>query len=258
MEIFRTLEHACIMDPKVNMWLSGERRNVLCIIREYVRDIQSCKDRYDGSNPALEEAAEVLFRAASDPANRVAIRVVGGIDALLMRKGDSTTKFQFWAARALERLSYDAANRVAIVDSEAGGIEALVTVVANGSSEFQEAIVAAGAVDPLIALVRDASENLPLKRMAAAALEHMKARAAALERLDRKKLLVLRALVTCGRAEPTLRTAPSVKWLLGAGSFALPNELTREILSFWRATRILKYPVDGIEKSNTTGEWFMP
>ena len=53
-----------------------------------------------------------------------------------------------------------------------------------------------------------------------------------------KKLLVLRALVTCGRAETTSRTAPSIKWLLGAGSLALPNELIREILKFWRATPI--------------------
>ena len=53
-----------------------------------------------------------------------------------------------------------------------------------------------------------------------------------------KKLLVLRALVTGGRAETTSRTAPSVKWLLGAGSLALPNELIREILGYWRATRI--------------------
>ena len=53
-----------------------------------------------------------------------------------------------------------------------------------------------------------------------------------------KKLLVLRALVTGGRAETTSRTAPSIKWLLGAGSLALPNELIREILKFWRATPI--------------------
>ena len=53
-----------------------------------------------------------------------------------------------------------------------------------------------------------------------------------------KKLLVLRALVTRGRAETTSRTAPSIKLLLGAGSLALPNELIREILGYWRATRI--------------------
>ena len=53
-----------------------------------------------------------------------------------------------------------------------------------------------------------------------------------------KKLLVLRTLVTRGRAETTSRTAPSVKWLLGAGSLALPDEITREILGYWRATRI--------------------
>ena len=39
-------------------------------------------------------------------------------------------------------------------------------------------------------------------------------------------------------AETTSRTAPGIKWLLGAGSLALPNELIREILEFWRATPI--------------------
>ena len=55
-------------------------------------------------------------------------------------------------------------------------------------------------------------------------------------RLDHKKLFVLRALVARGRATTTSRTAPSVKWLLGAGSLALPDEIAWKILSFWRAT----------------------
>ena len=55
-------------------------------------------------------------------------------------------------------------------------------------------------------------------------------------RLDHKMLFVLRALVASGRATTTSRTAPSVKWLLGAGSLALPDEIAWKILSFWRAT----------------------
>ena len=55
-------------------------------------------------------------------------------------------------------------------------------------------------------------------------------------RLDHKMLFVLRALVARGRATTTSRTAPSVKWLLGAGSLALPDEIAWKILSFWRAT----------------------
>ena len=91
---------------------------------------------------------------------------------------------------------------------EAGGVEALVALATNDEADGQEA--------------------------AARALRNL----ARSNRVAIKKLLVLRALVTCGRAETTSRTAPSVKWLLGAGSLALPDEITREILGYWRATRI--------------------
>ena len=91
---------------------------------------------------------------------------------------------------------------------EAGGVEALMTLVTNGAEGGHE----------------EAARALRLLARS--------------NRVAIKKLLVLRALVTGGRAETTSRTAPSIKWLLGAGSLALPNELIREILGYWRATRI--------------------
>ena len=44
------------------------------------------------------------------------------------------------------------------------------------------------------------------------------------------------ACVDFNQLSTTSRTAPSVKWLLGAGSLALPDEIAWKILSFWRAT----------------------
>ena len=55
-------------------------------------------------------------------------------------------------------------------------------------------------------------------------------------RAQRNKLFVLRALVTRGRAKATSRTAPWLKWLLGAGLLALPDELAQQVLGFWRPT----------------------
>ena len=56
-------------------------------------------------------------------------------------------------------------------------------------------------------------------------------------RSQRNELFVLRALVARGRAKATSRTAPWLKWLLGAGSLAaLPDELARQVLGFWRPT----------------------
>ena len=55
-------------------------------------------------------------------------------------------------------------------------------------------------------------------------------------RAQRNELFVLRALVARGRAKATSRTAPWLKWLLGAGSLALPDELARQVLGFWRPT----------------------
>ena len=55
-------------------------------------------------------------------------------------------------------------------------------------------------------------------------------------RAQRNELFVLRALVACGRAKATSRTAPWLKWLLGAGALALPDELARQVLGFWRPT----------------------
>ena len=55
-------------------------------------------------------------------------------------------------------------------------------------------------------------------------------------RAQQNELFVLRALVARGRAKATSRTAPWLKWLLGAGSLALPDELVRQVLGFWRPT----------------------
>ena len=55
-------------------------------------------------------------------------------------------------------------------------------------------------------------------------------------RTQRNELFILRALVARGRAKATSRTAPWLKWLLGAGSLALPDELARQVLGFWRPT----------------------
>ena len=55
-------------------------------------------------------------------------------------------------------------------------------------------------------------------------------------RAQRNELFVLRALVARGRAKATSRTAPWLKWLLGAGLLALPDELARQVLGFWRPT----------------------
>ena len=55
-------------------------------------------------------------------------------------------------------------------------------------------------------------------------------------RSQRNELFVLRALVARRRAKATSRTAPWLKWLLGAGSLALPDELARQVLGFWRPT----------------------
>ena len=52
-------------------------------------------------------------------------------------------------------------------------------------------------------------------------------------RAQRNELFVLRALVARGRAKATSRTALWLKWLLGAGSLALPDELVRQVLGFW-------------------------
>ena len=55
-------------------------------------------------------------------------------------------------------------------------------------------------------------------------------------RAQRNELFVLRALVARGRAKATSRTAPWLKWLLGAGALALPDELARQVLGTWRPT----------------------
>ena len=55
-------------------------------------------------------------------------------------------------------------------------------------------------------------------------------------RAQRNELFVLRALVARGRAKATSRTAPWLKWLLGAGLLALPDELAQQVLGFWRPT----------------------
>jgi hypothetical protein len=58
-------------------------------------------------------------------------------------------------------------------------------------------------------------------------------------RSQRNELFVLRALVSRRRrrrAKATSRTAPWLKWLLGAGSLALPDELARQVFGFWRPT----------------------
>ena len=55
-------------------------------------------------------------------------------------------------------------------------------------------------------------------------------------RAQQNELFVLRALVARGRAKATSRTALWLKWLLGAGSLALPDELVRQVLGFWRPT----------------------
>ena len=55
-------------------------------------------------------------------------------------------------------------------------------------------------------------------------------------RTQRNELFILRALVARGRAKATSRTAPWLKWLLGAGSLALPDELARQVFGFWRPT----------------------
>ena len=94
------------------------------------------------------------------------------------------------------------------------------------------AIIEAGGVEALVALATN--DEADGQEEAAAALESL----ARSNRVAIKKLLVFRTLVMRGRAETTSRTAPSIKWLLGAGSLALPNELIREILGYWRATRI--------------------
>ena len=127
----------------------------------------------------------------------------------LLRNGAAQGPFFQWqedAAGALANLAYDDPICTAII--EAGGVEALVALATNDEADGQEE--------------------------AAAALESL----ARSNRVAIKKLLVFRTLVMRGRAETTSRTAPSVKWLLGAGSLALPDEITREILGYWRATRI--------------------
>ena len=43
-------------------------------------------------------------------------------------------------------------------------------------------------------------------------------------------------VVARGRAKATSRTAPWLKWLLGAGALALPDELARQVLGTWRPT----------------------
>jgi len=55
-------------------------------------------------------------------------------------------------------------------------------------------------------------------------------------RAQQNELFVLRALVARSRAKATSRTALWLKWLLGAGSLALPDELVRQVLGFWRPT----------------------
>ena len=55
-------------------------------------------------------------------------------------------------------------------------------------------------------------------------------------RAQQNELFVLRTLVARGRAKATSRTALWLKWLLGAGSLALPDELVRQVLGFWRPT----------------------
>ena len=156
-------------------------------------------------------AAEALGALAhGNAANRAAIHAAGGVEALLalLRNGmaQGHAMWEHEAAGALANLAYDDPICTAIV--EAGGVEALVAHATNDEADGQEE--------------------------AARALRNL----ARSNRVAIKKLLVLRALVTRGRAETTSRTAPSIKWLLGAGSLALPNELIREILGYWRATRI--------------------
>ena len=120
----------------------------------------------------------------------------------------------------LERQLAHAALRV--IAHESGHDDAIGTAIA----------AAAGGVEVLVALATN--DEADCQEEAAAALESL----ARSNRVAIKKLLVLRTLVTRGWAETTSRTAPSVKWLLGAGSLALPDEITREILGYWRATRI--------------------
>jgi hypothetical protein len=175
-----------------------------------------------------EEAAIGLYMLTHDDANLAAIAAAGAIPPLLALRG------QEWVASTLKNLAQDDTICTAIA-------EALVELARSGETEGQESAAAAlrdlfyefateiaaaaGGVEALVvALVTKAR---PTARMLARS-----------NRVAIKKLLVLRALVTGGRAETTSRTAPSIKWLLGAGSLALPNELIREILKFWRATPI--------------------
>ena len=205
----------------------------------------------NGEEWEKEEAAIDLCRLTDDAANLAAIAAAGAIPPLLALFGSAgeglAHSCQEWAASALASLAQDDTICTAIAEAfvelarsgEAEGQEsagAALRVIAHESGH-DDAIgtaiaAAAGGVEVLMALATN--DEADCQEEAAEALESF----ARSNRVAIKKLLVLRALVTGGRAETTSRTAPSIKWLLGAGSLALPNELIREILGYWRATRI--------------------
>ena len=124
-------------------------------------------------------AAEALDRLASNDATSSAIVEAGGVEELVAHATNDEADGQEEAARALRNLACNATNRAAVVERLVGllsrgaarGRKAAARALgslARDNAAIRVAIVAAGAVDPLV-VMRDAGGRL--KEAAEAALE---------------------------------------------------------------------------------------
>ena len=157
--------------------------------------LRNCSEDHRNIGNEAAHALNYLYRdgvghhvsAADSAANRAAIVNAAAVDPLVALVTNGSTGDRVQAMRELANLAMCAAIREAIAD--AGAIPLLVTLVTNGAADEQmwaaralgdigslndanqEEIVAAGAVYPLVKLVRDA--NGSLKDAAVEALENL-------------------------------------------------------------------------------------
>ena len=113
---------------------------------------------------AQEEGAGALVELADIESNRIAITQLGGIGPLVALLGSCNPKARHRAEGALVRLSIESANRVLIIKKLVGmlqnvGRTALAAVEAEAKAEEQEQQEQEQAAEALANLANDADEN---------------------------------------------------------------------------------------------------
>ena len=113
---------------------------------------------------AQEESAGALVELADIESNRIAITQLGGIGPLVALLGSCNPKARHRAEGALVRLSIESANRVLIIKKLVGmlqnvGRTALAAVEAEAKAEEQEQQEQEQAAEALANLANDADEN---------------------------------------------------------------------------------------------------